>query len=53
MLGYRHNDGKLTVVPEEAETVRMIFDYYITGMGVTAVMKTLNANHIKTRYGNP
>lgn len=53
MLGYRHIDGKLTVVPEEAETVRMIFHYYITGMGVTAVMKTLNANHIKTRNGNP
>ena len=53
MLGYRQKDGQLTVVPEEAETVRMIFDYYITGMGVTAVMKTLNANHIKTRYGNP
>lgn len=53
MLGYRHIDGKLMIVPEEAETVRMIFHYYITGMGVTAVMKTLNANHIKTRYGNP
>ena len=53
MLGYRQKDGQLTVVPEEAETVRMIFDYYISGMGVTAVMKTLNANHIKTRYGNP
>ena len=53
MLGYRHIDGKLTIVPEEAETVRMIFHHYITGMGVTAVMKTLNANHIKTRHGNP
>ena len=53
MLGYRYKDGKLTVVPEEAEIVRMIFHYYITGMGVTVVMKTLNANHIKTRYGNP
>ncbi len=53
MLGYRYKDGKLTVVPEEAEIVRIIFHYYITGMGVTAVMKTLNANHIKTRNGNP
>ncbi len=53
MLGYRYMDGKLFVQPEEAETVRLIYAYYITGMGVTAIMKTLNRNHITTRNGNP
>lgn len=53
MLGYRYEKGTLIVVPEEAETVRLIFQYYITGMGITAIMKTLNQNHIQTRNGNP
>ena len=53
MLGYRYIDGQLAIVPEEAETVKMIFHSYITGMGITAVMKTLNRNHITTRNGNP
>jgi DNA invertase Pin-like site-specific DNA recombinase len=41
MLGYRLKDGVLTVVPEEAELVKQIFTDYLSGMGVTAIMKKL------------
>lgn len=53
VLGYRYKNGKYVIVPEEAEIVRQIYSYYTTGMGITAIMKTLNANNIHTRNGNP
>ena len=52
MLGYRYENGKYIIVPEEAEIVRQIYSCYDTGLGITAIMKTLNANHIRTRNGN-
>ena len=52
LLGYRYENGIYIIVPEEAEIVRQIYSCYTTGMGVTAIMKTLNANHIRTRNGN-
>ena len=39
-------------MPEEAETVRMIFDWYLEGLGATAIRNRLNAMGIKTRLGN-
>lgn len=42
MLGYeRSNDGTLIIVPEEAETVRMIFNDYLNGMGKNAIANKL------------
>lgn len=41
MMGYRLKDGVLTVVPEEAELVRMIFSDYLSGMGENAIAKKL------------
>lgn len=52
LLGYRYENGKYIIVPEEAETVRMIFDSYLSGMGVTAIMKMLNKKGIRSRNGN-
>ncbi len=52
LLGYRNVNGRYEVVPEEAETVRMIFDWYLEGMGATAIRNRLNAMGIKTRLGN-
>lgn len=51
MLGYRLLDGKLYIVPEEAEIVRMIFADYLSGMGRNAIMKKLTELNIPTRYG--
>lgn len=52
LLGYRYENGKYIIVPEEAETVRLIFDSYLSGMGITAIMKMLNEKSIHSRNGN-
>lgn len=52
MLGYRYDKGTLVIVPEEMETVRCIFDEYLSGLGLTAIAKRLNADGVSTRYGN-
>ncbi len=52
MLGYRLIDGKLIVVPEEADIVRMIFNDYISGMGLQAIAKKLNAMGIPARHSD-
>lgn len=52
MLGYRYDKGTLVVVPEEAKTVRRIFAEYLSGLGLTAIAKRLNADNVPTRFGN-
>ena len=47
MFGYVLKDGKLTIIPKEAEAVRMIFADYLGGMGKAAIAKKL------TRLGVP
>lgn len=51
MLGYYLKDGQLTIIPEEAEIVRMIFDDYLSGMGRLAIAKKLNEMSIPTVRG--
>jgi len=46
MLGYRLEDGKLVIVPEEAGLVRAIFADYLSGMGCTAIAKKYYAQGI-------
>ncbi len=50
MTGYRLKDGVLTVVPEEAELVRMIFSDYLSGMGEVAIAKKLTHMGIAPMY---
>lgn len=45
-FGYRYESGELIVVPEEAEVVREIFDWYLSGKGFDAITAVLNR-----RYG--
>lgn len=52
MYGYTLLNGKLYVMPEEAEVVKMIFADYLSGMGINAIMKKLNAKGITTKNGN-
>ena len=42
MLGYRLIDGEMVIIPEEAEIVRQIFEWYLSGMGVQAIARRLN-----------
>lgn len=51
LFGYRYINRKMTILPEEAKTVRMIFTDYLDGMGKNAIMKKLNAAGIVTRNG--
>ena len=53
MLGYSYEKGKYIVVPDEAALVKLIFEYYLDGLGYNAVAKRLNAEGYKTRNGKP
>jgi len=46
LLGYRMKNRVLQVIPAEAEVVRQIFNYYLSGMGVLAIRKKLMAKGI-------
>lgn len=48
MLGYRLENDTLAVIPGEAELVRQIFTDYLSGMGIRAIAKKLNLQHIRT-----
>ena len=51
-LGYTKGpDGILQIVPDEAETVRLIFDLYVQGNGVRKIKKYLESHGIKTVTG--
>ena len=52
LLGYRYDHGSYTIEPTEAETVRLIFDTYLQGMGATAIAKMLNESTSVSRFGN-
>ena len=51
MLGYHRENGRLAVIPEEAEIVRSIFNDYLAGKGVTAITKRLNESGYTTQSG--
>ena len=52
MLGYRTHDGKLEIVPEEAEIVRRIFHSYVyEGKGCHTIANELNAAGLLTVRG--
>lgn len=49
--GYRNNDGKMEIVPEEAEIVRFIFAQYLAGKGSYLISKELNDKGIRPKKG--
>lgn len=51
-LGYRLRDRKLVIEPSEADTVRLIFQLYINGMGFQGIAKRLTKLGRLTRFGN-
>ncbi len=51
MLGYRLRDGKLHIIPKEADIVRRVFAEYLAGKGRLAIAKGLNAGNIPTING--
>lgn len=51
MLGYKLEKGIFTVVPEEAELVRRIFDLYLAGNGFCKIARILTDEGIKSYTG--
>lgn len=51
IYGYEYKAGKLTVIPEEAKVVRMIFADYLSGLGKNAIMKKLVRLGVPTKCG--
>ena len=51
IYGYEYKAGKLTVIPQEAAVVRMIFADYLSGLGKNAIMKKLVSLGIPTKCG--
>ncbi len=51
LYGYDYKDGQLTVVPEEAEVVRLIFAWYLDGMGKPGISKRLTQLGIPAKCG--
>ncbi|MFD1402993.1 recombinase family protein [Robinsoniella peoriensis] len=52
-LGYTKNaEGKLVIVPQEAEVIRKIFGLYLQGLGISKIARILEEQGIKTATGN-
>ena len=51
LYGYRMEDHKLIVIPEEAAIVRRIFMMYLSGMGMIAISKALNKEGVPKYSG--
>jgi DNA invertase Pin-like site-specific DNA recombinase len=47
VFGYDLVDGNLILKPNEAEIVRQIFDWYLSGYGIVQIAKMLNSQNIK------
>ena len=48
-FGYKNEDGKMVIVPEEAEVVKQIYAASLAGIGTYKIAKDLNARGIKTK----
>lgn len=51
LYGYRFEKDRFVIIPEEANIIRLICDWYLSGMGVIAIEKKLNEEGYKTRSG--
>lgn len=51
--GYRLENGKLVIVPEESAVVQRIFKMHLDGIGQNSIVQELNRNGIPTREGTP
>jgi site-specific DNA recombinase len=48
-LGYRMKDGKIAIVEDEAERVRLIFGRYLELGGVNALVRDLRERNIRSK----
>lgn len=50
--GYRLENRKLVVIPEEAKIVQLIFDQYLSGLGTYKIAEMLDERQCTKRFGN-
>lgn len=53
LFGYRHENGKFVIVPDEAEIVRRIYHDYLSGSGSVKIADSLNREGLYGRDGHP
>ncbi len=53
LYGYQIKNGELNIVPTEAETVKMIFTYYIAGASYMQISDKLNSDNIPFSTESP
>ena len=46
-FGYRQQDHQLVLEKNEAAVVRLIFEKYLSGVGIAEIARYLNENHPK------
>lgn len=51
-LGYKLENRKLSMIPDEAEIVRLIFQLYIEGHGVDTIGKILDNKGVKPKHAS-
>lgn len=51
-LGFKIEDKRIVIDPITAPVVVKIFEMYVAGSTMADIIRYLNANHIKTSYGN-
>ena len=51
-LGYKLENRKLEMIPDEAEIVRLIFQLYIEGYGADTIGKVLDIKGVKPKYAS-
>lgn len=51
VLGYDLIDGKLVVNKKEAEIIKLIYEFYLNGMGFGLIASTLNSMGLKNKLG--
>ena len=51
MYGYKMKNGTFTIIPEEAEIIRLIFKLFLEGMGRVAIANYLNEKSIPAPEG--
>ena len=51
-FGYKMLDKRLVVIPDEADVIRRVFEWYDEGVGMLRIAKNLNAVGVRSHRGN-
>ena len=51
-FGYKMTERRLVIVPDEADVIRRVFEWYDAGVGMLRIAKNLNAIGVRTHRGN-